>query len=333
MTQQDALRMALEALNSTGINRGMHGDNQYFDDDLVAKALAACQSALAEQPALATCKSCNGNDGDAPCAYPSEGKHGCLRDARLSLAEQDDGCTRSHPHEDMTEECVIKTDIARLNNHLAHLENHDGVSIQLQISPQTMLSKDISGVSREAGVRIQSFLNQAYEAIDSHYNKAARDKEAAKLHMVEPDYRLIGCAKCGSHDVGGGHKTIYCYGCKDTAQGENLEDATEKWNNKQLASLFIRPAPKTYNEHDIDVAIGVVEWDKLNLFATAEAVKQIVMRFAGSQVTMEPKRLSEEEVAEIMDNNGAGWWTKHNLEFDYHGFANALMDKMTGGGK
>lgn len=29
------------------------------------------------------CESCGGNDMDAPCAYPSEGKRGCLRDTRL----------------------------------------------------------------------------------------------------------------------------------------------------------------------------------------------------------------------------------------------------------
>ncbi len=252
MTQQDALRMALEALNSTGINRGMHGDNQYFDDDLVAKALAACQSALAEQPALATCKSCNGNDGDAPCAYPSEGKHGCLRDARLSLAEQDD-------------EAVAYG--------IPHDENNNTF---------------------------------AYELL------------AMELAAEEHD------------DI---HQLVY--------EGYPPEPWGEVWQRYEAdakkmierVQKHTRPAPKTYTEHDIDVAIGVVEWDKLNLFATAEAVKQIVMRFAGSHVTMEPKRLSEEEVAEIMDNNGAGWWTKHNLEFDYHGFANALMDKMTGGGK
>lgn len=30
------------------------------------------------------CTACGGNDGDAPCLYPSENKAGCLRDARLS---------------------------------------------------------------------------------------------------------------------------------------------------------------------------------------------------------------------------------------------------------
>lgn len=29
------------------------------------------------------CPSCNGNDMDKPCAYPSEGKEWCLRDARI----------------------------------------------------------------------------------------------------------------------------------------------------------------------------------------------------------------------------------------------------------
>jgi hypothetical protein len=30
------------------------------------------------------CPSCNGNDKDAPCAYPSEGRTGCLRDERVT---------------------------------------------------------------------------------------------------------------------------------------------------------------------------------------------------------------------------------------------------------
>ncbi|SDH42047.1 MULTISPECIES: hypothetical protein [unclassified Duganella] len=33
------------------------------------------------------CTCCNGNDGDAPCAYPSEGRPGCLRDIRRGAAE------------------------------------------------------------------------------------------------------------------------------------------------------------------------------------------------------------------------------------------------------
>lgn len=32
------------------------------------------------------CTYCHGNDRDVPCAYPSEGKPGCLRDARLKEA-------------------------------------------------------------------------------------------------------------------------------------------------------------------------------------------------------------------------------------------------------
>lgn len=33
------------------------------------------------------CPYCGGNDKDMPCAYPSEGKPGCLRDVRLSEGE------------------------------------------------------------------------------------------------------------------------------------------------------------------------------------------------------------------------------------------------------
>ena len=94
-----------------------------------------------------------------------------------------------------------------------------------------------------------------------------------------------------------------------------------------------RHAQKTCTESDIDEAIGAVDWANTSWQQAAVEAKKLVIRFVGSQVTMEVKRLSEEEVAEIMDNNGAGWWTKHNHEFDYHSIANALMNKMTGGGK
>lgn len=30
------------------------------------------------------CPACGGNDRDRPCAYPSEGQKGCLRDIRLA---------------------------------------------------------------------------------------------------------------------------------------------------------------------------------------------------------------------------------------------------------
>lgn len=46
------------------------------------------------QPEPAKCKSCNGNDGDAPCAYPGEHKHGCLRNARIS--PQPEGVDKCH---------------------------------------------------------------------------------------------------------------------------------------------------------------------------------------------------------------------------------------------
>lgn len=75
-------------------------------------------------------------------------------------------------------------------------------------------------------------IQRQYEAA-----KQSMQGEIKKLHMVEPDHRLIGCANCGSHDVGAGHTIAHCYGCKDKVQGESVEDTIEKWNNKQLATL------------------------------------------------------------------------------------------------
>ena len=42
-----------------------------------------------EQP---RCKTCGGNDGDMPCAYPSAGMSGCLRDARLAQPAKPNYC-------------------------------------------------------------------------------------------------------------------------------------------------------------------------------------------------------------------------------------------------
>jgi hypothetical protein len=53
-----------------------------YVESLRAERLAA--SAAPMQPTEARCKSCGGNDGDMPCAYPGEGKPGCLRDTRLA---------------------------------------------------------------------------------------------------------------------------------------------------------------------------------------------------------------------------------------------------------
>lgn len=93
--------------------------------------------------------------------------------------------------------------------------------------------------------------------------------------------------------------------------------------------LYRRPAPKTYTESDIDEAIGVVEWDKLNLFATAEMVKQIVMRFVGSQVTMEVKRLSEDEVRDRIHY----YFGRIDNADDFVELINDVMNIMTGGGE
>jgi hypothetical protein len=41
------------------------------------------------RPAPVKCVSCGGNDADMPCLYPSEGKAGCLRDARLASPVND----------------------------------------------------------------------------------------------------------------------------------------------------------------------------------------------------------------------------------------------------
>ena len=50
MNKDEALKMAIEALDSCDINIGYNGDSQYYDEKLVEKAFTACKEAL-EQPA------------------------------------------------------------------------------------------------------------------------------------------------------------------------------------------------------------------------------------------------------------------------------------------
>jgi len=46
MTKDEALRLALEALESTGENDGYHGVTQYFDERIVDEAITAIKAAL-----------------------------------------------------------------------------------------------------------------------------------------------------------------------------------------------------------------------------------------------------------------------------------------------
>jgi len=46
MTQTEALKLALEALESTGENDGYHGVTQYFDETMVDQAITAIKAAL-----------------------------------------------------------------------------------------------------------------------------------------------------------------------------------------------------------------------------------------------------------------------------------------------
>ncbi|MFA7351349.1 MAG: hypothetical protein WC009_11355 [Methylotenera sp.] len=57
------------------------------------------------------------------------------------------------------------------------------------------------------------------------------------LHMVSPDYRLIGCAICGSHDVGSTSRVAYCHKCGQTFKSDSFEETIQGWNNLQLSRI------------------------------------------------------------------------------------------------
>lgn len=53
----------------------------------------------------------------------AKGRKDSIEELRAELAatrKQLSGCTRSHPHENMSPMCELRTEIARLNNQLAH---------------------------------------------------------------------------------------------------------------------------------------------------------------------------------------------------------------------
>jgi hypothetical protein len=72
MTKDEALRLALEALESTGENNGYHGVTQYFDETMVDQAISAIKAALEAK--------------DGECKYCTDGCPAC--DAR-KLPEQE----------------------------------------------------------------------------------------------------------------------------------------------------------------------------------------------------------------------------------------------------
>jgi hypothetical protein len=61
-----------------------------------------------------------------------------------------------------------------------------------------------------------------------------------------------------------------------------------KLTENRTVPLYTRPAPKTYTESDIDVAIGAVDWANTSWQQAAVEAKKLVIRFVGSQVTVEP---------------------------------------------
>jgi hypothetical protein len=67
----------------------------YPEADTIVKkeALRSYDAHLASRQPTQGCPSCGGNDSGAPCAYPSEGMRGCLRDKRLDVSQptQDKG--------------------------------------------------------------------------------------------------------------------------------------------------------------------------------------------------------------------------------------------------
>lgn len=72
------LEQALEALENPHAGLVPHNGEWRSIQEVAISALRA----------RLRCPACQGNDADAPCAYPSEGKPGCWRDKRLAQKQK-----------------------------------------------------------------------------------------------------------------------------------------------------------------------------------------------------------------------------------------------------
>jgi hypothetical protein len=78
--ERDTLQAALDALDHLGNCSDRDVSPEEWN---VAKAEQACNAMRRALAQPAQCQICNGDDMQAPCAYPSEGLSGCLRVAAI----------------------------------------------------------------------------------------------------------------------------------------------------------------------------------------------------------------------------------------------------------
>ena len=194
------------------------------------------------------------------------------------------------------------------------------------IMPPVVVSyDDIRALIDEAPEVERMTLIEQLEALHSEYE----DADCNAYYMANDLRAIIEQAKAEKQEPVG-YTTMESINDAFTA-GEAVFG--QKISGLREVALYTRPAPKTYTESDIDVAIGSVDWANTSWQQAAVEAKKLVMRFAGSQVTMEPKRLSEVEVSSIIDNMAYGFAVPTLWRKAFFKFANTLMDKMTGGGE
>jgi hypothetical protein len=108
----EAMKLALEALKNTYALR----DDVIEAIKALEEALVADKSAPKQEQQVVSLQCAN-------CQVTIE----TLNDKVMSLlAKQEHDCTRSHPHEEMSKECELRTEIARLTNQLANTKQEQG---------------------------------------------------------------------------------------------------------------------------------------------------------------------------------------------------------------
>jgi hypothetical protein len=108
----EAMKLALEALKNTYALR----DDVIEAIKALEEALVADKSAPKQEQQVVSLQCVN-------CQVTID----TLNDKVMSLlAKQEHDCTRSHPHEEMSKECELRTEIARLTNQLANTKQEQG---------------------------------------------------------------------------------------------------------------------------------------------------------------------------------------------------------------
>ncbi len=161
------------------------------------------------------CPACNGNDANAPCAYPSEGKTGCLRDARLATTASGsiDGQLTGAP-------CAVKQEATTASASIGDDEHFHSLIVDVMVA-----AKNFTPIKEQA-----TKLDALIAYIDNRAPAPSRKAAPPELRTAADEWR----------------KAINYYGV-------NSDSAEEAWAKVERAALARAPLP-AQQDGAVDVA-------------------------------------------------------------------------------